>query len=131
MSQQTHADLETAARRRGEPKARTAERLIAEGLRMADYPGIVFRDGSAGRRAAIAAGPDIWELIETVKGTGMTGEKAIAATAKWGSITPAQARLAIRYYADFRDEIDERIRFNRQEAERHRGNWDRARAALG
>jgi hypothetical protein len=131
MSQQTHARLEADARRRGEPKARIAERLIDEGLRMADYPGIVFRDGPAGRRAAIAAGPDVWEVIETLKGTAMTGEKAIDATAKWGNITPAQARLAIRYYADFRDEVDERIRFNRHEAERHRGTSDRARAALG
>jgi hypothetical protein len=39
---------------RGEAKSRTAERLIDEGLRMEDHPGIVFRDGPAGRRAALA-----------------------------------------------------------------------------
>ncbi len=98
---------------------------------MADYPGIVFRDGPAGRRAALAGGPDVWELIETLKGTGRSGERAIEATAEWGNIAPAQVRLAVRYYADFRDEIDERIRFNRQEAERHRAAWERAREALG
>jgi uncharacterized protein (DUF433 family) len=131
MSQRTLARLEADARRRGEPKARTAERLIDEGLRMADYPGIVFLDGPAGRRAALAGGPDVWEIIETLKGTGRRGEKAIEATAKWGNITPAQVRLAVRYYADFRDEIEERIRFNRLEAERHRSAWERAREALG
>ncbi len=131
MSQRTHARLEADARRRGEPKARTAERLIDEGLRMADYPGIVFRDGPAGRRAALAGGPDVWELIETLKGTGRRGERAVEATAEWGNITPAQVRLAVRYYADFRDEIDERIRFNRQEAERYRAAWERAQEALG
>jgi hypothetical protein len=130
MSQGTLARLEADARRRGEPKARTAERLIDEGLRMADHPGIVFRDGPAGRRAALAAGPDVWEVIETVKGTGLTGERAIDATANWGDITPAEVRLAIRYYGEFRDEIDERILFNRKEAERQREAWERARAAL-
>jgi hypothetical protein len=80
------------ARRRGEAKARTAERLIDEGLLMEDHPGIVFRDGPAGRRAALASGPDIWEVIETLKGTGLTGEQAIAATAEWGTLTHEQIR---------------------------------------
>ena len=131
MSQRTLSRLEADARRRGEPKARTAERLIDEGLRMADYPGIVFRDGPAGRRVALAGGPDVWEVIETLKGTGRSGERAIDATAEWGRIAPGQVRLAVRYYADFRDEIDERIRFNRQEAERNRAAWERAQEALG
>lgn len=130
MSQRTHERLEADARRRGEPKARTAERLIDEGLRMADHPGIVFRDGPSGRRAALASGPDVWEIIETVKGTGLAGEEAIEAAAEWGNLTPAQVRLAIRYYGDFPDEIDERILVNRQEAERLRGAWERARQAL-
>ena len=98
---------------------------------MTDYPGIVFRDGPAGRRAALAGGPDVWELIDTLKGTGRSGEKAIEATAEWGNVAPAQVRLALRYYADFRDEIEERIEFNRQEADRHRAAWERAQAALG
>src|SRR2546425_11766649 len=100
MSQGTLDRLEADARRRGEAKARTAERLIDEGLRMADHPGIVFRDGPAGRRAALAAGPDVWEVIETLRGTGLTGEKAIEAAAKWGHITPAEVRLAVRYYGE-------------------------------
>jgi hypothetical protein len=130
MSPGTLARLEAAARRRGEPKARTAARLIDEGLRMADHPGIVFRDGPAGRRAAVAAGPDVWEVIETLKGTGLTGERAIDATANWSHITPGEVRLAIRYYGGFRDEVDERILVNRKEAERQREAWERARAAL-
>jgi hypothetical protein len=130
MSPRTLARLEADARRRGEPKARTAERLIDEGLRMAEHPGISFRDGPAGRRASLAAGPDVWEVIETLKGTRLTGEKAIEAAAKWGGIKPAEIRVAIRYYGQFRDEIDERIVLNRKEAERQREAWERAQAAL-
>ena len=97
---------------------------------MEDHPGIVFRDGPAGRRAALASGPDIWEVIETLKGTELAGEQAIAATAEWGSLSLAQVRMAVRYYADFREEVDERIALNRAEADRQQAAWERARAAL-
>lgn len=130
MSGRTLARLDAGARRRGEARARTAERLIDEGLRMEDHPGIAFRDGPAGRRAALAGGPDVWEVIETLKGTGLTGEPAIAAAAKWGNLTPAHVRAALRYYAEFRDEVDDWIEFNRREAERQRAAWERAREAL-
>jgi uncharacterized protein (DUF433 family) len=130
MNEQTLARLDIGARRRGEAKSRTAERLIDEGLRMEDHPSIVFRDGPAGRRAALAAGPDVWEVIETIKGTGLTGEQAIAATAQWGNLTHAQVDAAVRYYADFREEVDERVAVNRQEAELQRAAWERAQDAL-
>ena len=97
---------------------------------MEDHPGVVFRDGPAGRRAALAAGPDVWEVIETLKGTGLAGEQAIEATAEWGNLSHAQVRAAVRYYADFRDEIDGRIAHNREEAERQRAASARAREAL-
>ena len=119
------------ARRRRELKARTAERLIDEGLRMEDHPGITFRDGPAGRRAALSGGPDVWEVIETLQGTGLTGEEAVAATATWGHLTSAQVRMAVRYYAEYRDEVDERIVFNRVEAERQRQAGERMKDALG
>lgn len=98
---------------------------------MEDHPGIVFRDGPAGRRAALAGGPDVWEVIETIHGTGLIGEDGIAVTAAWGNLTLPQVRLAARYYGEFRDEIDERIRFNRHEAERQRAIWEQAQEALG
>lgn len=130
MSEPILARLDAGARRRQEPRSRFAERLIDEGLRMEDHPGIAFRDGPAGRRAALTGGPDVWEVIETVKGTELTGEDAIAAAAEWGTLTVPQVLVAVRYYGDFRDEIDERIELNRREAERQRAAWERAREAL-
>lgn len=97
---------------------------------MEDHPGVVFRDGPSGRRAALAGGPDVWEVISTLRGTGLAGEQAIVATAEWGALTPAQVRTAVRYYADFREEIDERIAFNEHESERQRATWKRAQEAL-
>jgi hypothetical protein len=122
--------LDRRARRRGEAKSRTAERLIDEGLRMEDHPGIIFRDGPTGRRAALAGGPDVWEVIGTLRDTGLKGEGAVAATAEWGALTHAQVQTAIHYYGEFRDEIDARIASNTQEAERQYAAWVRAREAL-
>ena len=130
MSERVLERLDSGARHRGEPKARTAERLIDEGLRMEDHPGIIFRDGPAGRRAALAAGPDVWEVIETLRGTGLTGEQAIAATAAWGALTVAQVRTGVDYYAEFRAEVDERIALNRNEVERLRALSERALDAI-
>lgn len=87
---------------------------------MTEHPGVIFRDGPAGRRAALPGGPDVWEVIETLQQVEGTGEEAIATTATWASLTPAQVRVAVRYYDDFRDEIDAWIRENREMAERER-----------
>ncbi len=47
---------------------------------MDEHPGIVFRDGPTGRRAALAGGPDVWEVIATLKGGKARGEEAISST---------------------------------------------------
>jgi hypothetical protein len=97
---------------------------------MEDHPGIVFRVGPTGRRAALASGPDVWEVIETLYGTAMSGEAAIVAVAEWGNLAAAQVRAAVRYYGEFRFEIDDRIESNRAEADRQRAIWEQAQDAL-
>jgi hypothetical protein len=130
MSSRTLARLDLGARRRGEAKARTAERLIDEGLRMEDHPGIAFKDGPSGRRAALSFGPDVWEVVKVVKEFGATGERAIAGAAEWGNLSHAQVNVALRYYGDFPEEVDERIAFNREETERQYAAWKRTQQAL-
>src|ERR1700690_2619 len=44
-----------------------ANRLVDEALRMAEHPGVVFRPGPTGRRAALAGGPDVWEVVRAVR----------------------------------------------------------------
>jgi hypothetical protein len=129
VSERTLARLSERARHRNEDKARMAERLIDEGMRMEDHPGIVFREGPTGRRAALAAGPDVWEVIETLQGSGLRGEKAVAVTAEWGNVTPAHVHAAVDYYVEYRDEVDERIALNREQAERQHVAWQRAQEA--
>src|ERR1051325_882899 len=71
----------------GTNKSRLAERYVDEGTRMDEHPGIVFREGPTGRRAALAGGPDVWELVFTLKSGEARGEEAISATAELLDLT--------------------------------------------
>jgi hypothetical protein len=79
---------------------------------MEEFRGIVFRDGPTGRRAALVSGPDVWELMLTLKSGTARGEEAISATAELLNLTHCQVQTAIRYYDAFPDEIDRRIALN-------------------
>lgn len=122
--------LERRGTRAGLNRSRLAERYLDEGMRMEDHPGIVFRDGPAGRRAGLARGPDVWQVIATVRGTRLEGEEALAATAEWGSLTIAQVRTAVAYYAEYPDQIDEWVRRNIEEADADEERWRREQNAL-
>lgn len=97
---------------------------------MEDHPGVVFRDGPAGRRAGLAGGPDVWEVIAVLRAGGLEGDDAVRAAAEWANLTPAQVRAAVRYYAEYDDEIDERIRRNIEEADAAEEQWRREHNAL-
>lgn len=114
----------------GTNRSRLAERYVDEGIRMDAHPGIVFRDGPSGRRPALAGGPDIWELMATLKAGKARGEEAIAATADLLNLTASQVRTAVRYYGAFPDEIDRRIALNAEDADEAEAAWQREQAAL-
>ena len=76
---------------------------------MAEHPGVIFRAGPAGRRAAVVGGPDVWEIVETFLAEG----RDFDATARYLNLPLGLVRSAIDYYADNREEVDEWIRRNR------------------
>jgi hypothetical protein len=86
-----------------------AQRLIDEGLRMADHPGVIFKDGPSGRRAALAYGPDIWEVIKFLREIDERGPAAVDAAAEVFAVDASRIGTAISYYADYSDEIDAEI----------------------
>jgi len=114
----------------GTNKSRLAERYVDEGTRMDEHPGIVFRGGPTGRRAALAGGPDVWELMATLKSGGARGEEAIAATADLLNLTDSQVRTGVRYYGAFPEEIDRRTALNIEDADEAEAAWQREQAAL-
>lgn len=97
---------------------------------MDEHAGIAFRGGPTGRRAALVGGPDVWEVMQTVKSGKARGDAAVAATADLLDLQESQVRIAVRYYAAYPDEIDERIKRNVEEADAAEAAWKREQAAL-
>jgi len=127
---QTLARLNTRSKQGGESKARLAQRYIAEGMEMEDHPGVVFRNGPGGRRPGLAGGPDVWQVIAALKGSGKKREAAIQHTAEWLNLGPDQVRAAVGYYGRHQPEIDEWIRRNDEEAQAAEEAWRREQALL-
>lgn len=86
-----------------------AQRLVDEGLRQAEHPGILFKDGPSGRRAALALGPDVWEVLRVLREVDERGEAAVEAAAELLSLTPAQVRVALHYYTAHEQEVDAEV----------------------
>lgn len=90
----------------GVPRSELINRFALEGLRMDRHPGIVFRDGPAGRRAGLVNGPDVWEVARLLREIEPRGTKAVTATAEATGLDEFQVKTALDYYASYRDEID-------------------------
>ena len=130
IAERTLATLRERSKRRGEPLARLAQRYIEEGLRTDDHPGIVFRDGPAGRRAGLVGGPDVWEVVGALRSVPESGEARVAALAERIGLSEAKVRTAIRYYSEYPEEIDSWIAANDAEAERLEAAFARERELL-
>jgi len=76
---------------------------------MADHPGVIFKDGPSGRRAALAFGPDIWEVIKFLREVDQRGPAAINAAAEVFALDASRISAAISYCGDYSDEIDAEI----------------------
>jgi hypothetical protein len=109
-SDETLAHLEKRARQVRVAKTVLAERYVAEGLVMDSFPGLVFRDGPAGRRPALIGGPDVWEVIEVFHAEDANHD----ATAKSLGLRAGLVDAAIAYYATNREAVDEWIETNRE-----------------
>lgn len=114
----------------GEPIARLAERYIQEGLRADRHPGVFFREGPAGRRAVVVGGPDVWEIVSALRGAPEKGEALVPALAERLGIGESKIRVAIRYYGEYPEEIDDWIAANDAEAERLEAALARGRELL-
>ncbi len=100
-----------------------AERLVDEGLRMAEHPGIVFKDGPSGRRAALSLGPDVWEVVKASSEVDERGEAAVLAVADILKLAEEQVRSALRYYADHQEEVDAEIALADEESAQAEEAW--------
>ena len=104
-----------------------AQRYVEEGLRMDEHPLIRFVDGPAGRRARImGTGKDVWEVIAAVRENGGDAVE----TARYLEMPLGLVQAAITYYGAYRDEIDQWIEANEQEAAEAHAAWVAGQAAV-
>jgi len=127
----TLRELRTRSAQRGEPLVRLAQRYIDEGMRLDRHPGILFRDGPAGRRAVVVGGPDVWEVIAAARSAQERGDALVDALADRVGVAPEKIRTAIRYYAEYPDDVDAFIAQVEEEAERLERTLERERRVLG
>lgn len=93
------------------------DRLIMEGSDNLDFPGVVFRGPAHDRRAGLAAGPDIWEIVARLQELDSIEEQRIATLAEEAGVHARLIRLALDYAAEHREVIQNRIDNNRAMAE--------------
>lgn len=94
---------EVVRRLAGRAPAEQALRLVEEGLRMQEHPGVVFQDGPIGRRAKLRGGPDVWEVVDLVQATridnpGANATEIRAIVGENMGLTEEQVATALNYH---------------------------------
>jgi DNA-binding PucR family transcriptional regulator len=90
---------------------------------MVDHPGVLFRDGPSGRRAVLAYGPDVWEIIKFVREVDERGAAALEAAGEVFDLEVNRIVTALSYYADCREEIDAEVAIAEDASERAEHAW--------
>ena len=105
--------VQTEAKRLKRPRGAVVQDYTSEAIRMRRFPGIAFRGDDHRRRAwVIGTGLDIWEIVGLLRDFGSEQELA-----KEYEFTPGQIRIALAYYNEYRDEVEEQLARGRQSAE--------------
>src|SRR6266496_6104007 len=127
LTEATIRRLGARARRVHLPARTLAQRYVEEGLRMDEHPLIRFADGPAGRRARLlGTGKDVWEVIAAVR----DNHGDAAETARYLEIPLGLVQAAISYYGAYREEIDQWIEANEQQAAEAHAAWSAGQDAI-
>jgi len=120
ISDTARTRLASCATREGMTATALLDQLIIEGIDQLDYPGIIFRGPTHDRRAALAAGSDVWEVVSRLQELEGSEEQRISLLAAESDLHPRLIRVALDYAAEHSSEIRERIDHNRLMTERSR-----------
>ncbi len=110
--------------------------LVDESLRSHEHPSVIFRDGPAGRRARLAGGPDVWEVVAAVA-SARSAEPDLDAPAvlrlveETSGVPERLIRAAIDYWTAYPAEIDEWVIRAQEEAGEAEQRWRRQQQLLG
>lgn len=130
ISETAKTRLASRATREGMTATALLDQLIVEGIDQLDYPGIIFRGPAHNRRAGLAAGPDVWEIVSRLQDLDGSEEQRISLLSAESDMHPRLIRIALDYAAEHADEIRSRIDHNRAMAERIRRTSQQREALL-
>jgi hypothetical protein len=109
--------LASRAAREGMTATALLDQLIIEGIDQLDFPGITFRGPAHDRRAALIAGPDVWEVVARLQELDGSEEQRISQLAAESEVHPRLIRIALDYAANHPAAIQVRIDRNKYMAE--------------
>ena len=109
LSDSARNALAEYAARSGASVTSALEQLILEATRAAEYPGIVYRGPTGSRQAAIAGGPDVWEVVARVQEVSGPLRARVEQVHAESGLAPSLIELAIEFAAAHTDEVTDLI----------------------
>jgi hypothetical protein len=131
LSDEAKRRLSERAEREGVSATALLERLIVEGVDTLEHPGIVYRGPANDRRPALAAGPDVWEVVARLRELEGGEEVRIETLAAESDLHPRQIRAALEFAARHPDDVEARIARNEEAIAEGREAAAQRRALLG
>jgi uncharacterized protein (DUF433 family) len=112
LPQETLQEIERMAQESGKDFSSVAKDLLEEAIKMRRCPGILFAEGTSGRRARVAgSGIEVWEIIAAYQSVKKDAGR-LRKSYHW--LSPEQLRAALAFYSAYPDEIDRQIEKNQR-----------------
>jgi len=103
--------IRAKARASGKPVSRVIKEMLESALRMQRFPGIVFVEGPAGRRAHLAGtGLDVWEVVRLLK----EYQTAAKLRENFPRLSSIAIQIAQAYAKSYPEEINAFVEINGQ-----------------
>lgn len=118
MDDDTRNELTEHAERSDMSPSKLVNRYVKEGLRMDTHPAITFKTTAQGRRAVLTSRTGL-QAIDII-GTWQGERQNVAATARYFHMSEDEVRAVLRYYADYKDEIDQDLRAHLETQENYK-----------
>jgi uncharacterized protein (DUF433 family) len=112
LTPETMKEIEQMAEETGQDFSKVTKDLLQEAIQMRRCPGILFAEGTGGRRARVAGtGIEVWEVMATYKSV-KEDFKRLQKAYHW--LSGEQLKAALGYYTIYPQEIDRLIKQNEQ-----------------
>lgn len=117
IKEKTVKEIEQIAEESEKEFSNIANDLLEAAVKTYRCPGIIFAEGTTGRRARIAGtGIEVWEVTAAFKGM---GEDMARLRKAFHWLTEQQLMAAIGYYSMYPEEIDRLIKQNEELTREH------------